>query len=161
MKRVSLALAAVLLVACATPYHERGWANLGVDAAPMGGDLYRVQARLNIFSDQARVQDFLMLRAAETAQANGAIGFVILGTQDTTEHSTLIIPGTATTTGSAYGAGNSVYGSATTTYMPAQVSDMSAPGGIMMIRLVRAPVPEGLHYLKAAEVIAAVGSRVR
>jgi hypothetical protein len=159
--RLSIALLALALVGCATPYHERGWANLGVDAAPLGGDVYRVQARLNMFSDQSRLQDFLLMRSAETAKAQGAVGFVIVGSQDTTQHSTMIVPGSATTTGSAYGVGNAVYGSATTTYTPAQAYNVAVPAGIMTIRLVREPVPDGLQYINSAETIAAIEPRLR
>lgn len=128
----------------------------------MGGDTYRVNARLNVFSNQNHVQDYLLLRAAETAQANGSVGFVILSERDTTESATVVTPGTSTTTASAYGAGNSAYGSVTTTYTPpiAQTFE-SAPGGMIMIRLVREPVPEGLVFINAAETIAAISPRVR
>lgn len=157
MIRCTVLCLGLLMAACATPYHERGWANLGVDAAAMGGDVYRVQARLNMFSNQERAQDFLFMRAAETAQENGAIGFIILSEQDTTARSAIVTPGTATTT--AYGYGNTA--TATTTYRPPQAYGAVAPGGIITIRLVRDPAPEGLQFYNAAEIIAAVGPRVR
>jgi hypothetical protein len=160
MKKCILAALALTLAACATPYQTGGFAG-GVSAAPLGQDTFRIQAQLNAFSNQSMVQDYLLLRAAETAQQHGAVGFVILGSQDTSQSGTFVTPGSSYTTGSAYRVGNSVYGSATTTYTPAQAYNFVKPGGLMMIRLVREPVPEGVQYFSAAELIAAIGPRVR
>lgn len=125
-------VAAVLaLAACATPYQESGFAG-GVRAEPMGGDVYRVTASLNAMSDQARLQDFLLLRAADTAIEHGAIGFVILGAQGN----------------------NQVVYAVNNNY----VTPLERPGGMMMVRLVRQP-EEG--YLDAEQLRDTIGARVR
>jgi hypothetical protein len=161
MKNMLVATLLLSLAACATPYQQNNWFFGGVSAAPMGGDVYRIQAQLNAFSDQSRVQDYILLRAAETAREQGAVGFVVLDAQNTSESGTVVIPGSSQTTASAYKVGNSVYGSATTTYSPAQAHTIVRPGGLVMIRLVREPAPAGLQYFNAEELIAAIGPRVR
>ncbi len=160
MKKLAAAALAFALAACATPYGE---ANVfgGVSAAPMGGDVYRIQAQLNAFSSPEMVQDYLLLRAAETAQANGAEGFVIVDSRDATRTSTIVTPGQSYTTANAYGYGNSAFGSATTTYQPPIANTVVAPGGILMIRLVRQPGEGDNAFLRASDIIAAIGPRVR
>jgi hypothetical protein len=133
------------LAACATPYQEIGRSG-GVRAVALGGDTYRIEAHLNAYSSQSTVQDYLILRAAETAQQQGAVGFIILGAQDTSQSGTVVIPGQSNTNAYAYGAGNSTNGQSTTTYSPSQACHLVWPGGMMLIQLVREPVPAGLQY---------------
>ncbi|MFT3723037.1 MAG: hypothetical protein QM773_05560 [Hyphomonadaceae bacterium] len=150
----------VVLSACATPYQENGFQG-GVRAAPLGGDNYRVEANLNGYSSASMAQDYLLLKAAETALQNGAVGFVIQGAQDTTKSSTYVTPGQSYTTASAYGTGNSVYGQSTTTYSAPQIQHVEKPGGMLLITLVRDPVPSGLSFFNASEIVAAIGPRVK
>lgn len=150
----------VVLSACATPYQENGFQG-GVRAAALGGDNYRVEANLNGYSSAGMAQDYLLLKAAETALQNGAVGFVIQSAQDTTKSSTYVTPGRSYTTASAYGVGNSVYGESTTTYSASQIESIEKPGGMLFITLVRDPVPPGLSFIKASEIVAAIGPRVK
>lgn len=160
MRSAFVGVALSALVACATPYQEAGMTG-GVRAAALGGDVYRIEAGLNGYSSQSMVQDYLLLRAAETALANGAVGFVVLDARDTSGTGTVVIPGQSTTNAYVYGSGNYAYGSATTTYNPAQVYNFVRPGGILMVRLVREPIPTGIQYFNASEIVAAIGPRVR
>ena len=153
-------LAILSLVACATPYQQGGFTG-GVRAAALGGDHYRIEATLNAYSSASMVQDYLLLRAAETAQEQGAVGFVIQGAQDASRSGTIVVPGQSTTNAYAYGTGNYAYGQASTTYTPAQAYNFVSPGGILLITLVRDPVQPGLQYFNAAEIVAAISPRVR
>lgn len=159
MRKVIVSALLALVAACATPYVEGGLMG-GVNAVPMGGDVYRVQAQLNAYSDQSMVQDYLLLKAADTAVAQGAVGFVIIDSQNTSRTATIVTPGTATTTANAQAFGNSAYGTATTTYTPAQAHTMIRPGGIMLISLVR-EAPANGAYFNAAQIQQAIGARVR
>lgn len=155
MWRALVVTLATALAGCVTPFQEMQY-GYGVSATPLGGDVYRVQAQLNSVSDFTMVQDYLLLRSADAAVRSGAIGFVILGGQDTSRSSTMVVPGSTTTNAYAYGSGNAVYGSATTTYRPTQYYNFTAPGGIITIRLVRQPEP---GYFNAVEVVNAIGPR--
>jgi hypothetical protein len=159
MKRVVIAALALCAAACATPYQEIGLMG-GVDAAAMGGDVYRIEAHLNAYSSPSMVLDYVMLRASETAQQQGAAGFVILTSADASRGGAFVTPGAAITTGSAAAYGNAAYGSAVTTYTPAMMHRFVKPGGIVMIKLVRDPGPTD-QYINASETIAAIGPRVR
>lgn len=133
----------------------------GVKAEAISPDVYRISAKLNAYSDSARLQDFLLLRAADTATAAGAVGFVIDGSADASRAFAVTSQGPSTTTASAYGAPGMAYGMAQTNYSPSYTSVGIKPGGIMLIHLVREPVPEGLRYMRAADVEAAIGPRLR
>ncbi|MEQ1706883.1 MAG: hypothetical protein ABL864_00955 [Terricaulis sp.] len=159
MRSIVFCLALFGLVACATPYQESGFTG-GVTAAPLGGDTYRISARLNAYSDQTMVQDYLLLRAAETALAQGAIGFVILDARDNSRTGTYVAPGSSTTTATVNTFGNTAYGTANTTYTPAQAYNFVHPGGILLIGLVRQHDPN-LRYFNAQEISTAIGPRVR
>jgi hypothetical protein len=160
MRKLIIPTLLLALTACATPYQESGLLG-GVSASQIGRDTYRIEGRLNAYSSASMLQDYLLLRAAETAASRGAQGFIILGSQGTSQSGTIIIPGQATTTGSAYAVGNTAYGQTTTTYTPSQAYNFVKPGGLLMIQLVYDPVPEGMQYFNASEIISAIGSRVK
>lgn len=159
MRSVVFGLAVLGLVGCATPYQENGFLG-GVSAVAMGGDVYRISGHLNAFSSQEQLQDFMLLRAADTAIAQGAVGFIILGYEDATRSSTLTSPGESSTTAQVTTYGNTAYGTAQTTYTPADTTTFILPGGIALIQLVRNP-SAGQKYLIAADIEQAIGPRVR
>ncbi len=80
MKIVRSARVAVLLLwlsGCQTPYQEMGFDG-GVSAAPIGNDMYRISARGNGYTDSTVVQDYVLLKAAETAIQAGHSHFIVL-----------------------------------------------------------------------------------
>jgi hypothetical protein len=148
MRRAISALFVLALAACATGYNTRG-----VVAVPLGTDLYRVEANLNQHSNQSMVQDYLLLRAAETALQAGAHGFTVVSNQDTTRQRTLMTGGGARTQVNAFG-------TATTTYTPPNLTQQEFPRGMMVISLVRgANRPQG--YFSAQELERAIRPRVK
>lgn len=148
MRRTFAALLMLGVAACATGYNTRG-----VVAAPLGGDVYRVEANLNQYSNSAMVQDYLLLRAAETALDAGAHGFTVVSNQDTTRQRTFVTGGRAQTQVNAFG-------HITTTYTPPNVTQREFPRGMMVISLVRgASRPEG--YFSAQEIERAIRPRVK
>jgi hypothetical protein len=60
-----LIIAAGGLVACAIKYQDMGFTG-GVAAKPAMTDTYRILARDNGYTAAARVEDFVLLKAAET-----------------------------------------------------------------------------------------------
>lgn len=79
--KVGYLLLAVALAGCATPYQEMG-ALGGVSAAQTGNDTFRISARTNGYTDPAAAQDFVLMKAAETAQQHGATHFAIIDETD-------------------------------------------------------------------------------
>ena len=75
---VVFALTAPVLAGCASRYQEMGPTG-GVTAAKMTEDVYRVSARGNALTEPTRIQDFVLLKAAETTLAAGRTHFVIIG----------------------------------------------------------------------------------
>lgn len=108
----------------------------GVSAAAIGADTYRVSAALNRCFDAGAVQDRVMLKAAEIARDNGAIGFEILTAADTTR--------------TDYAATGNYAGGI-------DVGAVTRPGGYILVHLVRDPARP---HIDAADTIAAIGPRL-
>jgi hypothetical protein len=147
-----LALCA-LLGGCATKYQEMGFTG-GVAAQQITADTWRIQARGNAYTGTATVQDYVLLKAAETAQAAGATHFQIISEADASRASTIVTPGTSTTTVVGH--------QAFTTTSPGSVDTVIKPGQDVYVRVLKlppGPLPQGVY--SAAEIIQFVGSRVQ
>jgi len=77
-------LIAVILSGCGTKYQEMGLTG-GVAAEPVMTDVYRIVARGNGYTSTDRVQDFVLLKAAETTLAAGGNFFVVGDQTDRTK----------------------------------------------------------------------------
>jgi hypothetical protein len=113
MRAAFLLSAALMLTACATPYTENGMGFTGgVEAQMITDDTARISARGNAYTDQARIEDFVLLKSAQTALDH-----------DFTH------PGTMQT---------NVYGStAFTTYSPGMVHNFVKPGEDIFVRFCK------------------------
>lgn len=143
--RIATAVAvAGFLASCATPYQEMG-ALGGVTAAPLSPDLYRISARGNGYTDRTMVQDYVLLKAAETTRDAGGKWFSIMGDQDAT--------------GVQYGQtpGTMHYGRGWAFYNPGQTYQIVKPGIDTIIRIDRVKQSTSIE---AVGVIAAIGPRV-
>lgn len=150
MKRIVAMLAAgVVLAGCATRYQEMG-ATGGVTAAQMTDDLWRISARGNLYTDVTMIQDYVLLKAAETTVAAGRTHFAVVGKHDEGR-----APGLYAV--SALGGGNEQKGFALLNRGPRD------PGEDLMIRLLprQASAEDKADALDAAQLIANIGRRVK
>jgi hypothetical protein len=147
-------MAACSAAACATKYQEMGWTG-GVSAQPITNDTYRVKAGGNAYTASSTVQDYVLLKAAETTVAAGKTHFVIINAEDTSKREIDQDAGVMNTT---------VHGSVTlTTYTPGSTSVTVKPGKDVYIRVFtpkpnEPAIPNGI---RAEEIIANIGPRVR
>lgn len=90
----ALAAAAVMMVlaGCQTPYQEDGFTG-GVTASPLGENIYRISARGNGYTSSTTIQDYALLKSAETALATNHTHFMIIGGQDASTQSFGSTPG--------------------------------------------------------------------
>lgn len=123
-------LIAVALAGCQTPYQEPGFDG-GVSAAPITNDTYRISARGNQFTEGTTIQDYALLKAAETTLNRGDNYFLILSGSDATQRTTGYVAGTSNTT--------IVGNTATTTYQPGYQYDIVKPGEDLIIQVVNVP----------------------
>lgn len=72
-----------LLAACQTSYQDMGFTG-GVSAKPITSDTYRIVSRGNGFTEREVVQDYTLLKAAETTRDAGGTHFVIISASDAT-----------------------------------------------------------------------------
>jgi hypothetical protein len=113
---------------CATKYQDMGFTG-GVMAEPVMTDVYRIVARGNGYTSADRVQDFVLLKAAETTLAAGGNYFVLVDDKNRTSVVTGQTPATAQT--------NVVGNTAFTTYSPGATYNIVRPGEALIIRVLR------------------------
>ena len=127
----------------------------GVSAQQMTSDTFRVVARGNGYTATNAIEDYVMLKAAETTTQRRASHFIVVSGDDASHADQIVTGGVAHT---------SFYGnSATTIYTPPVVSNIFKPGQDVYIRVVR--LAPGQHpppgAVDAAEIIQFVGPRVK
>ena len=92
--RILVALVGLaLLCGCATKYQDMGFTG-GVAAEQITADTWRIRARGNAYTNSSTVQDYVLLKAAETTQAAGGTYFQIVSAADASHASTFVNPGT-------------------------------------------------------------------
>jgi hypothetical protein len=154
MKYFTALLIAATVSACSTRYQEMGFTG-GVEAQPVMTDVYRIVARGNGYTGQATVQDFVLLKAAETTIEAGGSHFLVLDASNQTSVSVGQTPGSVQT---------NVYGrTAFTTYTPGVTYNISKPGQDTMIRVLRLKPgenpPQGAF--PAHDIVQTIGPRLR
>jgi hypothetical protein len=116
-------------------------------------DTFRIQARG--YANASLVQDYTLLKAAETTRQQGGTHFMVISAADASITGEIVTPGTSQTTF----AGNSAY----TTYNPGAVSTFIKPGQDAYIRVLNVkpgqkPPPGAIS---ADEIIQYVGPRMQ
>ena len=146
------------LTGCAGMFEETPYAD-AVQVARLGGTTLLVVGGVNARTPDARVQDYVLLRAAEETLAAGYGHFRVLEQRDSSQ---LI----STTTG-GYTVVTDYNGKGDaddeTTYVPGETSTTRLPGNTLVVRMYKGPKPPdaaGSVY-DAAEVVRFVGPRVK
>lgn len=152
--RAFLIAATAMLAGCAAQYGDMGLTG-GVTAEQMSSDTWRISAAGNAYTSSNKIQDFVLLKSAETTKAAGGTHFIIAGSRDATQRGTIVTPGTAQTTV----AGSTAY----TTFTPGDVHTYVKPGQDAYVRVVR--VTPGMQpppgALSADEIIRFIGPRLK
>ena len=149
MRASVVLLLALLLAGCVTRYQEMGPTG-GVNAAPITDDLYRISARGNLYTDNGTIQDYVLLKAAETTVAAGRTHFAIVGKQDGSGSRGLYTRSALGTVDEHYGFGLIAGG-------------RREPAEDLMIRLLAptASAADKAETIDARQIIANVGERVK
>jgi len=105
--------------------------------------------------DGTTIQDYTMLKAAETTKQAGATHFAIISATDASSSGAVVTPGQAQTSFVGY--------RAVTTYTPAMAYNYIKPGQDTYIRVYTVPPgkPSPPGMVAADEIIQFVGSRVK
>lgn len=153
MRTIFVLFGLLVLCGCATKYQDMGFTG-GVAAEQITADTWRIRARGNAYTNSSTVQDYVLLKAAETTQAAGGTYFQIVSAADASRASTFVTPGNSTTTV----VGNTAF----TTTSPGSVDTVIKPGQDVYIRVLKA-TPSGATpgVYSAAEIIQFVGPRVQ
>lgn len=137
MRKMLTALLALWLVACATPYGPMGLMG-GVDDLQVSDVSYRITARGNGYTSSERVQDFILLHAAQIAISRGYEGFVVNGAADESTVGQFTTAGYAVSNTTGIVTGNPGIASlhTTTTYVPPVTHTFFKPGAAVIVTLV-------------------------
>lgn len=137
MWRNAIVVAACFAVsACATQYQRQGFSG-GYTETQLDNNVYRVSFRGNGYTSAERAADFNLLRCAELTLQNGYKYFAVVEGREGTNYSTYTTPTQTYTTGSAYVAGNAVYGNATTTTYGGRTFVFAKPSSTNTIIMLR------------------------
>lgn len=154
LRLMAIVACSCLLASCATKYQDMGFTG-GVSAQPVMTDVYRIQARGNAYTGSAAVQDFYLLKAAETTLAAGGSHFLIMGAENQTRVSTEQTSGFANT--------SRVGNTAITTYTPGSTYNVIKPGQDVMIKVLRIRAgetpPQGAF--PADDLVRTIGPRLK
>jgi len=153
MKKMTLLFFVLSLSGCATKYQTMGLTG-GVDSQQITSDRYRIVARGNGYTSSVIIQDYVLLKAAETTKSAGATHFVVLGANDA---SSTVVSQTA-----GYSQTNFVGRSAFTTYNPGSTFSTLKPGQDVYIQVFKLKPNEAppVGATSADEVIKFVSPRV-
>ena len=153
MRALVCLVVALAASACSTKYHDMGLTG-GVAAQQMTADTFRIIARGNGYTSSTTVQDYMLLKAAETTKQAGGTHFLVVSAADASRTNYVATAGRAQTTL----VGNTAY----TSYTPGSVYGIFKPGQDAFIRVLTIPngsrPPPGA--ISADEVIKFVGARV-
>lgn len=154
LRIIALGACAFMLVACATKYQEMGFTG-GVEAEPVMTDVFRIVAHGNGYTSPDRVQDFTLMKAAETTLSAGGNYFVIVNESDRTNVEAGQTPGMAST--------NIIGHTAITTYSPGVNYNIVKPGEAVLIRVLRVkpgetPPPGAFP---AQDIVNTIGPRLK
>ena len=150
-KLLSLILLGAFLSGCATEYQRQGFSG-GYSETQLGENIFQVSFRGNGYTRGERASDFALLRSAEVASENGFRYFIVVESGRDSSLSTYTTPTQSYTTGSAYGYGNTAYGSATTTTYGGQTYLIRKPSATNTIVCFKEK-PDGAGLVFDAEFV--------
>lgn len=153
MRVLAIFVVAACLAGCATKYQDMGFTG-GVAAEQVMADTWRIRARGNAYTGNATIQDYVLLKAAETTQAAAGTHFQIISSADASRASTIVSGGGTTTTV----VGNQAFTSGST----AVADTVIRPGQDVYIRVLKlTPGQQAQGVFSATEIIQFTGPRVK
>lgn len=153
LKIIVIFFAVQLLTSCSTGYKEMGFGG-GVTAEQVSSDTFRIKARGNGFTSKSKVEDFVMMKAAEITLQSGGTHFFLSNTRDASRNATIQSPTYVDTVRTRHGAHSVIKGGEITSiYNPGQDSFVK----ILLIKEGEV-IPSGVYSAK--EVVQFTGARL-
>jgi hypothetical protein len=127
----------LLAASCQSEYGSMKFFMGGVESTPLTDDREMIVAKGNAYTDVFRIQQFVLLKAAEDCLAKGYTKFGFLAAQDTSNVSFLVNRGQSTTDATLTRYGDKATVSGTTTSTPATIMPMVAPGATVYVKFFK------------------------
>lgn len=159
MKILAVILCAATLGACATGYQNSGFAG-GFDETALAPNIYRVKFAGNGYTSSSRAEDLALLRSADLTLQKGFRYFGLADANSSTSVSAMAMPTTTTTNASAYLAGNSIYGTATSTTSGGGVQFVSKPRTVNLVVMMNEKPADAMVF-DAAFICASIGPKYK
>ena len=151
------ALAAVLS-GCATAYQSEGLSG-GFTETQLDTNVWRVSFQGNGYTKGEQANDYAMLRSAELTLANGYTHFAFAESKTGEKVTAITTPTTSYTSASAYGSGNSVYGTARTTTYGGNTTFISSPSSTNLVVMFKGKPDIGGMSFDASFVCNSLGKK--
>jgi hypothetical protein len=127
----------LLAASCQSQYGSMQFFMGGVESTPLTDDREMIVAKGNAYTDASRIQQFVLLKAAEDCLAKGYTKFGFLGSEDTSNVSFLVNRGQSTTDATMTRYGDKATLAGTTTSTPTTIMPMVAPGATVYVKFLK------------------------
>lgn len=152
--RRAFLICVLALGGCQTPYQQSGLRG-GVKAEPLSDSVFRVTAAGNAYTSRSTVQDYVLLKAAETTLERGGTHFVLGESEDQSKRSVDVHNSPVT----VHRVGNM----ALATGGGSSVTETIKPGQAVLVTVLsvadKRPVPPGA--ISAEEIVRNIAPRVQ
>jgi transcriptional regulator of nitric oxide reductase len=146
----------LVLAACGTPYQDMGFLG-GVEATQIDSNTFRITASGNAYTGTNTVQNYALLKAADTTLAQGCDYFVILGAQDRSSTSYSETPVQAQSSTNLVGP----TAVTNTTMTGGDIETLFKPGQALMIKVYKGQKPDQANAFDAHEIETYIGPKVK
>lgn len=158
MKKLLAFISLLTLAGCATPYAANGLLG-GFSETQLGDDLWQISFEGNGYTSKKTTIDYTMLRSAELTLQQGYAYFVVVDKNAFSNGGAVLSNTTTNFNGSAFRAGNTVYGSgrASSFGMATVIQYPTANQTIMMLK----EKPEGVLAYNAEMICRSLGAHYK
>lgn len=162
LRLVRAVLAAISIAgvgSCSTPYGSMGLMG-GVDATPLSSDTEMIEAKGNAYTSATRIQQFVLLKAAQDCLNQGYDRFYFISAEDTSRSGAFVLPGQSQSYSTVTGYGNMATVSTRTYSTPGTIVPMVKPGATVTVKFIRNSDPGSSNAFDARTIAANLGAKL-
>jgi hypothetical protein len=132
----------------------------GVESTPLQTGTEMIAARGNAFTDSMKVQQFVLLKAAEDCLSSGYQKFAFTSVQDVSKSGAIVLPGQTHSNSTVTGFGNTATVTTNSYSTPPTVIPTIKPGTDVIVKFYKANEPAPSNALDARQIANNLGPRL-